>query len=369
MKNKILYVVSTLSQSGPTNQLYNILSHLDRELWKPIIVTLSPEPKGSQRRKFQDLNVDIVCLDLGRLSGAFYAKSKLKQVIEQVDPDLIHTQGIRADILVSAYNKRYNWLLTSRNFPIEDYPAKFGQVIGKYFVKIHTLAMRQCDNVISCSTSISNKLSSIGIQSETIHNGVKIQKRLSQSGVGKDVDLLKREIQSPIFITVGSLIPRKNVERLVEYFSSESVVSNASLIVVGDGSARSSLEASASGNIYFTGAIDNVSEYLLISDFYISASRSEGLPNTVMEALSCNLPCILSDIPSHREILSMASGAVKLFGLECNNLDLENTIYRDEPTFSNKARLTAQKYAENNFSAENMSMRYQNKYASMVIKK
>ena len=206
-------------------------------------------------------------------------------------------------------------------------------MLGKYFVKLHTSAMRRCENVISCSTSISNKLTSIGIDSKTIHNGVKLQKSSSQATVGKDVDLLKRKVQSPIFISVGSLIPRKNVPRLIEYFSSETVVSHASLIVVGDGPDRSSLEASASGNIYFTGAIDNVSEYLRISDYYISASRSEGLPNTVMEALSCNLPCILSDIPSHREMLSMASSAVKLFSLECNNLELANIIYRMNRTF------------------------------------
>ena len=83
MRNTVLYVVSTLSQSGPTTQLYNILSHLDRELWKPLIVTLSPEPERSYKTKFQDLNVDIVCLDLGRLAGALFAKSKLKKIIEK----------------------------------------------------------------------------------------------------------------------------------------------------------------------------------------------------------------------------------------------------------------------------------------------
>ena len=44
-KIKILYVVSTLRQSGPTNQLKGIISNLDKRKYEALVLTLSPEPK------------------------------------------------------------------------------------------------------------------------------------------------------------------------------------------------------------------------------------------------------------------------------------------------------------------------------------
>jgi len=42
---KILYLVSSLKKSGPTNQLSYIIKYLDRTKFSPTILTLSSEPK------------------------------------------------------------------------------------------------------------------------------------------------------------------------------------------------------------------------------------------------------------------------------------------------------------------------------------
>ena len=47
----------------------------------------------------------------------------------------------------------------------------------------------------------------------------------------------------------------------------------------------------------------NVNEYLKSSDVYVSTSKSEGMPNGVLEAMATGLPVILSDIEQHKEIL------------------------------------------------------------------
>ena len=58
-----------------------------------------------------------------------------------------------------------------------------------------------------------------------------------------------------------------------------------------------------SENIIFKGSVKNVYDYLDQSDYYVSASLSEGLPNSVLEAISMELPVLLSDIPAHKEIV------------------------------------------------------------------
>ena len=42
--------------------------------------------------------------------------------------------------------------------------------------------------------------------------------------------------------------------------------------------------------------------FLRATDAYVSASRSEGMPHAVREAMYQGLPCMLSDIPGHRRI-------------------------------------------------------------------
>ena len=55
--------------------------------------------------------------------------------------------------------------------------------------------------------------------------------------------------------------------------------------------------------ITFIGYTKAPLQYLQLSDVLISSALAEGLPNTVLEALLCGLPCILSDIDPHLEIV------------------------------------------------------------------
>ena len=81
------------------------------------------------------------------------------------------------------------------------------------------------------------------------------------------------------------------------------------LVLIGDGLLRDSLiekskEVGLENRIEFTGLIsrERVFEYLLDADLFISASWGEGLPVSVLEAMACGRPVVLSDIPPHREI-------------------------------------------------------------------
>jgi glycosyltransferase involved in cell wall biosynthesis len=81
------------------------------------------------------------------------------------------------------------------------------------------------------------------------------------------------------------------------------------LRLYGDGPDRAVLEAQAArlgvaGSVVFEGATGHVRAALLGGSLFLSASRAEGFPMTLLEALACGLPCIAFDCaPGVREIL------------------------------------------------------------------
>jgi glycosyltransferase involved in cell wall biosynthesis len=83
---------------------------------------------------------------------------------------------------------------------------------------------------------------------------------------------------------------------------------NVSLVVVGDGPQAAALRARAAergveARVHFTGWRLDTAQCMADADVYVSASHVEGLPLTVLEAMSWGVPVVASDIPPHRELL------------------------------------------------------------------
>jgi glycosyltransferase involved in cell wall biosynthesis len=107
---------------------------------------------------------------------------------------------------------------------------------------------------------------------------------------------------------LGRLEPIKDVITAVRSFKA-GCDGGCSLEIIGDGAEKENLmrEVRSLGienSVRFLGKIprEAVYEHLDRSRLLISASRGEGLPVGVLEALACGCPVVLSDIPPHREI-------------------------------------------------------------------
>jgi glycosyltransferase involved in cell wall biosynthesis len=155
---------------------------------------------------------------------------------------------------------------------------------------------------------------------------------------------------------------------IIEAFNSYSKKKKGSLVVLGDGSEMSELRSLSkeNDNIHLLGNVTNVLDYLLASDYFISSSFSEGLPNTVLEALSTGLATILSDIPSHLEIAEVCSSSCEIFSLKDGLTGLEQKMLNADKIFSLKSKAEAKEKANKFFSAKSMSLNYQNEYIRAV---
>jgi hypothetical protein len=108
---RIVYVVSNLQRAGPTFQLLNIVSHLDRSRFTPVVLTISPEPRESLKPSFSQIGVECHTLGLpGGARGGLRALSKARRAIGALKPDVVHSQGIRADLLAMFAHRHHTKL-------------------------------------------------------------------------------------------------------------------------------------------------------------------------------------------------------------------------------------------------------------------
>jgi len=370
---KVLYIVSTLKKSGPSNQLYNLLKYLDRNNIEPVIITLSPEPEETLLSKIELLNISIISLNLSRIQGMLRGKFLLRKRVNKIRPDIIQTHGIRSDSMALKNLNKIPIITVVRCYPSLDYPLRYGRIIGTIMVKKHMSVINNSRHPVGCSESVALELSKNKKHPiRFIQNGVdfEIYKTIS----AKEKKIKRKQFQlpteKPIFIFTGNLNSIKNIETLILAFKILNKDDKFILLLVGKGPEKEKLELIANNDesILFIGFKPNVLDYLHVSDYFISSSTAEGLPNSVIEAMACGLPPILSDIPSHRELFKKIPEYNYFFPVgniqkaaEC----LTNIIDDNY----NKLSKNITQLIENDFNANAMSQKYQDLYQQIYADK
>ncbi|MDB9444791.1 glycosyltransferase [Anabaena sp. CS-542/02] len=367
----ILYAVSTLRRSGPTQQLLYIIKHINLRKFQPYLLTLSQEPEDSMNRAFQELDIPGKSLGLSRLMTFVRGKKCFLKAIQDINPAILHTQGIRADAIALHLRDKLPIVTTARNNPYADYPRKFGNLRGNLMARSHVSTLRRLPNVVGCGSSISEELKKYNIFSHFIANGVDTD-RFAPVTSSQERSYLREtlglSLLSTVFVVVGSLIPRKDPLLIIDAFS-RAKLENAVLVILGGGyleqACKEALEKLPSSlNIRLLGQISDVRPWLCCADALISASWAEGLPNSVLEAMSCGLHVILSDIPPHREIIEKTSSKVgNLFppgNAEMLAMALKSWSISCDNSFSPRQLILQ------HFSVQVMANAYQSLYEKML---
>ena len=371
---KVAYVVSTLKRSGPTNQLYNLLRYLDLYQFKPYVITLSNEPLESRWADFEKLGVELYSLRLSRINGFIRGSRKLGFLIDKLRPDIIQSQGIRSDMLVSQIRSMNPKISTLRNYPQRDYPMTYG-ILGRLMARQHIKYLKTFTCCVGVSISVCcNAEEQFGFSKMIpIHNGVDTEvfsnvRRKDKIKLRKKIGL---PINSQIWVSTGHLTQRKKPLLLIELWEKHFKKNTKyHLLFIGDGSLMKACKHASIEfeNIHFAGRVADVTEYLQAADFFVSASTAEGLPNSVLEAMACGLPFLLSDIPPHREVWEFNKGAGRLFEVDNEESFLNaysGLVSEDYEMLSGNAI----KAINDRFNAKKMSKRYQELYRQVLSDK
>ena len=322
-KTKIIYLISSLHPSGPTTVLYNLINKLDKKNYK-ISIFIFSKKENSKDNKFRKIVNQVYYFPINKLHH-------LKKTLRIISPDIMHSQGFRADIIHSLIvNKKSISFATIHSYYPLDYSLNlFGKTIGPLISYIHIYFLRRITNLVSCSQTLSNEYKKIyNLNMKYVLNGIKANYDLMRSQtINRESLLIKYGIpkDAKLYITNSRPVKGKDVTTTINgflHFNNLNINNKYYLLIVGECSKDVSNLSRNSHEIVLIGDMlrTNFIELLSFSELYISSSLTEGCPLAVLEAINMGNNILLSNIEAHLEIKRNYS-AVDIFEVN-NSMDL-----------------------------------------------
>ncbi|MEM6162433.1 glycosyltransferase [Erwinia sp. P6884] len=176
-----------------------------------------------------------------------------------------------------------------------------------------TMVNGRVDAVIAVSNGVRDKLLKSGVTAEkcfTVFNAIDIWQPLPDRQAMRH-QLLDVDDDTFVFGSIGSLSLRKSNHHILaalEKFAAAFPAARWQMIILGEGPELSSLQRQAEqaglqDRIVFTGFRNNALDYLAAFDVFILASKSEGLPRVVLEAMLLKTAVIGSRVTGTAELI------------------------------------------------------------------
>ncbi|EMS33457.1 hypothetical protein C943_04335 [Mariniradius saccharolyticus AK6] len=103
---------------------------------------------------------------------------------------------------------------------------------------------------------------------------------------------------------------------------------------------------------------DDLQSYFLDADLYLSTSINEGMPNTILEAMSYGLPIIATDVGDVSELVTTGSNGFVVMKRNIDGIVESISYFLREPSHLEKMGSRSRKIVESSFTVEKMGLAY-----------
>ena len=368
-KIHIAFLVHTYGFGGLENMVTNLVNHIDPNRFVSTIISFAPLQSLNNR---VDLN-RVQVLSLNKKGGnnpVLIYKTYL--MLKKIGADIVqtHNWGTALEGILGAKLAGIPGIVHAERGTIED---------KKRNIVLQRFLWNFADQVLSVSEAhCQNVTNTIGFpheQIKVIANGVDVTRYFPNPAKKEEVRKRLGLKKGSLYIgTVGSLRPVKNQSLLIKacktilpYFD------HVEVLIVGEGPLESQLIQEAntlglSGKIHFAGVQPNIPDVLNALDIFVLPSRSEGMPNAVLEAMACGIPTIATSVGGSPEIIEDGISGMLIASEDEGHLTraLTELIQDDE-----KRRMIGsegRKRVLSHFNLKKMVLKYQELYEALLQK-
>jgi glycosyltransferase involved in cell wall biosynthesis len=314
---RLVFVISGLGLGGAEMMLWKLLSRIDRTRFEPSLISLA-DSRDAMFPAFRELGIRCETLEWTRGFGIFASMARLCGALRKLRPDVIQgwmyygnvvatvaaalarvnvpvLWNIRASIMEQKYEKRVTaamiWLGGKLSFsPIKiinnswasaaEHEAKLGYRAAKRVVLPNGFDTQIFQPSIQARQALRTAL---GLERGTLLVGLvaRYHPMKDHSTFLHAAAILRRTWPCVHFVLVGDRINS----------------SNAALTAL-----VSALELE--NHVHLLGPRNDVHLLAAAFDIQVSSSSSgEGFPNVIGEAMSCGVPCVVTDVGDARDVV------------------------------------------------------------------
>lgn len=299
---KLTFLIPTLDRSGAEKQLMLLATHLPRDEFNVQVMTL--DRGGPYAAPLADQRIPVINVGKRRKLD-LSAFRRLRQLLAEREPDILHSWLFSANTygrLVAGGRPRFRVVVSERC--VDTWKSGWQFWLDRRLIP-------RTDRLLANSDSVAAFYQNLGFPADrmvVIPNGVE---RPPPPGIDRRQLLATLNLppETRLACYIGRLARQKRVETLLWAIQVlRQADPRASLLIIGDGPERDRLQQYArdvecAAHVRFLGHRDDAAQLLQLCDVFWLASDFEGMSNSLLEAMACGLPVIVSNIPPNRELV------------------------------------------------------------------
>lgn len=329
-KIRVMALVPSMRTGGAERVISLLLQRLDRALFEPeltivydrdiayqipddvLVHVLERHPDTPPAPHLQ-LPAELESRYAGDTAWLSSIAGKLAAVVESDRPDIIISSPLWASILAVFGHDAFT--SAPRLVNRVDAPPSVSLAqseLHDLFAHLMRTRFNTASRVIAVSKAVGRDLvENFGVDESRItvvHNPVDIAR--IQDLAREDVEHVAFNSGLPVVLFVGRLERVKGLEYFLRAMAKVMATTPAECVLVGDGSHRGYLQALAkhlgiAQHTHFLGRHANPFRFMSRATAFVLPSLSEGMPNVLIEAMTCGCPVVATDIAGgiSREVL------------------------------------------------------------------
>jgi glycosyltransferase involved in cell wall biosynthesis len=299
----IRFLIPTLDRSGAEKQLTLLACNLPRDRFEVEVIALTRGGPYEDELRRAGVRVTVLGkrrkLDLGALRS-------LRRWLREQPPDILHSWLFASNAyarLALPRHRRFKVVVSERC--VDSWKAGWQLWLDRRLIS-------RTDRLLANSRSVADFYREQGVPQDllaVIPNAVVQPPKPTVSRMQLLSDLsLPADVRLVGY--VGRLAKQKKIETILWGIQVlRQADEDARLLIIGDGPEKAALQQYArdvecADFVRFLGHREDASSLLHHLDVFWLASGFEGMSNSLMEAMTCGVPVIASDIPPNRELIT-----------------------------------------------------------------
>lgn len=337
-------------------------------------------------KEYDDLDISVILLNEGRLADEIRCLGLAVHVIDEnqhsfleilqriykiasnTAPHIIHSHRYKENILAFLISLRLRGIkLISTLHGLTELPATKSFTGIHFKSKVNYLLLSRFFLTVAVSINIRNFLinshSFSPIKIEVIHNGIDLTGQAPQ----------RKETVPFVIGSSGRLFPVKDYPLMVEIarLVAATTAKDVRFELAGDGPERSTLEAliqsyNLSAGFSLKGHQEDMDSFYCGLNVYLNTSLHEGIPMTILEAMSHGLPVIAPAVGGLVEIIDDGIDGFLIDSRNPQEFADKCILLNEDMELLDKMKQAAIEKAKKSFSAEGMAESYYQHYRRLV---